>query len=144
MTVTKTGTGKSAERGDSAKTSRNSAKIGNRQRRRAEALLASFQRQTAELRYLKRFFRIPLKGWSIRFGNCADSGKVAISKRRKKAIISPWSDLPLPKDYIFHELMHVVLTAFETASKKDRIRFEEEIVRGVCAAMLYPVSRYMS
>lgn len=89
------------------------------------------------VRDMRKQFRI-LKNWSI----CIDSdprraGHTHFNPKQKVAVIEAWSTggKPEPADYIFHELLHICLTAIRRMDKrkaKELRQAEEELIQDIC------------
>ena len=100
-----------------------------------------------EINYWKERFSC-LKDWHISYGDPGNalenkSGGVSLFKigSSKFAKIKPWTDGNRPKDYIFHEIFHIVLYNVRTADDKGQAAYgveefaddlEEGIVRDMC------------
>lgn len=98
--------------------------------------------QQDEINYWKKQFPI-LDNWEISYDNPINtvhianaSGQISLYKIAGKnvAYISKWEgEGEEPKDYIFHEIMHLVLHCIKNEEDVENARYnEEEVVQKLC------------
>ena len=95
-------------------------KIGNMKRSR---------RASQEIAYWQPRFRL-LKDWTIKFDTESSyTGQCSQNVRKKLGIIHDWGSGRMPKDYIFHEMLHFA-QAVVCVSRKSR-EDEETLVQDI-------------
>jgi len=85
-----------------------------------------------EINYWKQKIRI-LKDWEITL-NCESEYKAQVMSnvQKKMATIYAWPDDNVPKDYIFHEMLHIALMAVHHP-KGFRKELEEKLIHDICS-----------
>ncbi len=86
-----------------------------------------------DIRMYKRHFAV-LKGWKIRYRpNEPMVACCTISSKTNYAEIYKWGKGTQPKDYIIHEMLHIVLAANRRVKGWLSVKqMEEETVRSIC------------
>ena len=81
-----------------------------------------------EISYWQPKFRL-LKDWVIDFDTESEyKDQCSYGVKEKEAVIYDWSAGRMPKDYIFHEMVHIAMAVVRETKHYSRNREAEEIL----------------
>ena len=89
---------------------------------------------TEEIAFWKSQFQI-LEKYKITYRKDGDFYQGCFHhKNGKQSHIFHWGRgrVPIPKDYIYHEILHICINAIQKAPKKERREKEELFVQDLC------------
>jgi len=87
-----------------------------------------------EIEFYKKIFPT-IKDWNIEYHQDSEETSSAIMYHSKKeAIIRRFrkGSGRIPKDYIFHEMLHIIMSDLYLSKEKDYDNKEESVIRGLC------------